>query len=164
MSDYGTPPPSPVPPASSLASPFRLFVRGWSLEVAPEHYEVSFNFLRHLFDLCVVFFLWTASPPAKLLLELLGLQGALRLWLHGMAMFLVAAVGMGGLLWLLQEYLAQFALVYGVVQALVISVSVRQSVVLGDGEGDGEEEDEDEAGTTEETKDRRQQRDKLLSQ
>ncbi|KAG7275455.1 hypothetical protein CRUP_008311, partial [Coryphaenoides rupestris] len=36
-----------------------------------------------------------------------------------------------GLLWLIQEYLAQFALIYGIAQALVISVSVKQSVILG---------------------------------
>lgn len=38
---------------------------------------------------------------------------------------------MAGLLWLIQEYLPQFALIYGIIQALVISVSVRQSVILG---------------------------------
>lgn len=127
LSDYGTPPPSPTP----SSSPFRVFARSLAVDVLPEHYEICFNLLRHLFDLLVVGFLWTVSPPAKLALEVLGVQGALRLWLHGMAMFFVSTVGMAGLLWLTQEYLPQFALVYGVVQALVISVSVRQSVILG---------------------------------
>lgn len=138
FSDYGTPPPSPTPSPSQLTSPFRLFADSWKVEILPEHHEICFNFLRHLFDLFVVGFLWTVSPPAKLILEVLGVQGALRLWFHGMAMFFVSTVGMAGLLWLIQEYLPQFALIYGIVQALVISVSVRQSVILG-----GEEEKEE---------------------
>lgn len=129
--DYRTPPPSPTPPSSQLISPFRLFAHSWKVEILPEHYEICFNFLRHLFDLFVVGFLWTVSPPAKLILEVLGVQGALRLWFHGMAMFFVSTIGMAGLLWLIQEYLPQFALIYGIIQAMVISVSVRQSVMLG---------------------------------
>lgn len=135
-SDYGTPPPSPTPSSSSA---FRFFALAWNGEIVPEHYEICFNLLRHLFDLLVVGFLWTVSPPAKLVLEVLGVQGGLKLWLHGMAMFFVSTVGMAGLLWLVQEYLPQFALVYGIVQALVISVSIQQSVILG--EGDEEVED-----------------------
>ncbi|KAG7500752.1 hypothetical protein JOB18_028408 [Solea senegalensis] len=128
--DFRTPPPSPVPPSSPLTSPFRLFADSWNVEILPEHYEVCFNFLRHLFDLFVVGFLWTVSPPTKLILEVLGVQGALRLWIHGMAMFFVSTVGMAGLLWVIQEYLPQFALIYGIIQAVVISVSVRQSVLM----------------------------------
>lgn len=130
FSDYGTPPPSP-PPCAPLTSPFRLFAHTWNLEVLPEHHQICFNFLRHLFDLFTVGFLWTVSPPTKLVLEVLGVQGPLRLWLHGMVMFLVSTIGMAGLLWLVQEYLAHFALIYGLVQAVVISVSLRQSVILG---------------------------------
>ncbi|XP_053087550.1 uncharacterized protein C6orf47 homolog [Pangasianodon hypophthalmus] len=148
FSDYGTPPPSPVP-LSQRSSTFRFFAQSWSGEILPEHYEICFNFLRHLFDLFVVGFLWTVSPPAKFVLDVLGVQGALKLWLHGMAMFLVSSVGMAGLLWLVQEYLPQFALVYGIIQALVISVSVRQSVILG-AEEDGKE-DEDSEEETEDT-------------
>lgn len=152
FSDYGTPPPSPVP-LSMRSSTFRFFAQSWSGEILPEHYEICLNFLRHLFDLFVVGFLWTVSPPAKFVLEVLGVQGALKLWLHGMAMFLVSSVGMAGLLWLVQEYLPQFALVYGIVQALVISVSVRQSVILGTGEDEKDVEDggEDTEDTLEQT-------------
>lgn len=132
FSDYGTPPPSPTPPTSTRVwSAISLFVHSWEAEILPEHYEICFNFLRHLFDLVVVGFLWVVSPPTKFILEVLGVQGAMRLWLHGMAMFFVSTVGMAGLLWLIQEYLAQFALIYGIAQALVISVSVKQSVILG---------------------------------
>ncbi|XP_077362380.1 uncharacterized protein C6orf47 homolog [Festucalex cinctus] len=130
FSDYGTPPPSPTP-HSQLTSPFRLFVHSWNVELFPEHYEICFNFLRHLFDLFVVGFLWIVSPPVKLILEILGIQGPLRLWLHGMAMFFVSTVGMAGLLWLIQEHLPEFAFIYGIVQALVISVSLKKSVLLG---------------------------------
>ncbi|KAM9340311.1 uncharacterized protein C6orf47 homolog [Symphorus nematophorus] len=160
FSDYGTPPPSPTPP-SQLTSPFRLFADSWKLEILPEHHEICFNFLRHLFDLFVVGFLWTVSPPAKLILEVLGVQGALRLWFHGMAMFFVSTVGMAGLLWLIQEYLPQFALVYGIIQALVISVSVRQSVVLGTEDEKGEKNEE--GKETDEMKDSREQKEKLVS-
>lgn len=144
LSDYGTPPPSPTPPPQ-LSSPFRLFTRSLRVEVLPEHHQICFNFLRHLFDLLVVGFLWTVSPPTKLVLEVLGVRGPLCLWLHGMAMFLVSTVGMAGLLWWVQEYLPQFALVYGLVQALVISVSMRGSLVLGE-DPDEDEEPKDQPG------------------
>ncbi|XP_017566912.1 uncharacterized protein C6orf47 homolog [Pygocentrus nattereri] len=144
LSDYGTPPPSPTP-LSKGPSPFQVLAHTWTGEILPEHYEICFNFLRHLFDLFVVGFLWTVSPPTKFVLDVLGVQGGLKLWLHGMAMFLVSSVGMAGLLWLVQEFLPQFALVYGIVQALVISVSLRQSVILGmEDEGiDGRDKDEE---------------------
>lgn len=141
LSDYGTPPPSPAPPPP-VTSPFRLFPRGLSLEVLPEHHHICFNFLRHLFDLMVVGFLWSVTPPTQLLLEVLGVRGPLRLWLQGMAMFLTSTLGMAGLLWWVQEYLPQIALVYGVVQALVISVSVRKSVILGEDEEQEEQEEQ----------------------
>ncbi|XP_016327869.1 uncharacterized protein LOC107677470 [Sinocyclocheilus anshuiensis] len=139
-SDYGTPPLSPTP-LSQQTSAFQLFSRSWTGKIVPEHYDICFNFLRHLFDLFVVGFLTTVSPPTKFILDVLGVQGALKLWLHGMAMFLVSSVGMAGLLWVVQEYLLPFALIYGIVQALVISVSVRQSEASAegdDGKGDGE--------------------------
>uniref|UniRef100_A0A8C7MT81 Si:ch73-25f10.6 n=1 Tax=Oncorhynchus kisutch TaxID=8019 RepID=A0A8C7MT81_ONCKI len=139
-SDYGTPPPSPTPSSSSA---FRFFALAWNGVIVPEHYEICFNLLRHLFDLLVVGFLWIVSPPTKLVLEVLGVQGGLKLWLHGMAMFSVSTVGMAGLLWLVQEYLLQFALLYGIVQALVISVSIQQSVILGEGDEEYEKEVED---------------------
>lgn len=150
-SNYGTPPPSPTPLSQQPSAAFQFFSRSWTGEIVPEHYNICFNFLRHLFDLFVVGFLSTVSPPTKIILDVLGVQGALKLWLHGMAMFLVVSVGMAGLLWAVQEYLLQFALIYGIVQALVISVSVRQNEALeegDDGKGDdevkeGEEEQDD---------------------
>ncbi|XP_059365864.1 uncharacterized protein LOC132104419 [Carassius carassius] len=143
QSDYGTPPPSPMPQKSA----FQFFSHSWTGEIMPEHYDICFNFLRHFFDLFVVGFLTTVSPPTKFTLDVLGVQGALKLWLHGMAMFLVSSVGMAGLLWVVQEYLLLFALVYGIVQALVISVSVRQSEASAegdDGKADGEDRESEE--------------------
>ncbi|XP_030003230.1 uncharacterized protein C6orf47 homolog [Sphaeramia orbicularis] len=159
-SDYGTPPPSPTPSSSPLTSPFRFFADSWQVEILPEHYEICFNFLRHLFDLFVVGFLWTVSSPTKLILEILGVQGALRLWFHGMAMFFVSTVGMAGLFWLIQEYFPQFALVYGIVQAVVISVSVRQSVIFGE---DEEEHKDDEGKETDALSDIKEHKEKLVS-
>lgn len=157
-SDYKTPPPSPTPPT---ASPFRLFISSWQLEILPEHDDICFNFLRHLFDLFVVGFLWTVSTPAKIVLEILGVKGALRLWFHGMAMFFVSTVGMAGVFWVIQEYLAQFAFIYGIVQALVISVSVRQSVIFG---GDEEElKSEDEGKESEGVKDTKENKERIMS-
>ncbi len=143
QSDYGTPPPSPMPQKSA----FQFFSRSWTGEIVPEHYDICFNFLRHFFDLLVVGFLITVSSPTKFILDVLGVQGTLKLWFHGMAMFLVSSVGMAGLLWVVQEYLLQFALIYGVVQALVISVSVCQSEASAegdDGKGDQEVKESDE--------------------
>ncbi|XP_061691782.1 uncharacterized protein C6orf47 homolog [Syngnathoides biaculeatus] len=162
FSDYGTPPPSPTS-HSQVPSPFRLFVHSWNVELFPEHYEICFNFLRHLFDLFVVGFLWMVSPPVKLILEILGIQGPLRLWLHGMAMFFVSTVGMAGLLWLIQEHLPEFAFIYGIVQALVISVSLKKSVLLGLEEEQTEvkEESRDSEVTDEDNQDKIYAKDKL---
>lgn len=153
QSDYGTPPPSPTP-LSQQQSAFQFFSRSWTGQIVPEHYNICFNFLRHFFDLFVVGFLTTVSPPTKFILDVVGVQGTLKLWLHGMAMFLVSSVGMAGLLWVVQEYLLHFAVIYGIVQAMVISVSVRQSEALAegdDGKGDGEvkEGEEEQADTWE---------------
>ncbi|KAG2469417.1 LY75 protein, partial [Polypterus senegalus] len=117
---------APVPPDST---PLPKSAR-WDNVVLPEHYEICFNFLRHLFDMFVVGFLCASSPVVRVILDIFGLKGALKLWLHGMVLFLVSTVGMAFLLWVVQTYLPQFALIYGVVQALVISVSVRQRYAI----------------------------------
>ncbi|XP_077187350.1 uncharacterized protein C6orf47 homolog [Paroedura picta] len=95
-----------------------------SLEL-PEHFQISFNFTRHLFDLCVVTMLCAASPVFRLALDILGLGGPLKIWLHGLSCFLVTACGMYLALWLVQEYLLQFACLYGFLQTLVLCVSLR---------------------------------------
>lgn len=91
----------------------------------PEHFQISFNFTRHLFDLCVVTLLCASSPVFRLALDILGFGGSLKIWLHGFGCFLVTAYGMYLALWLVQEYLVQFACLYGFLQTLVLCVSMR---------------------------------------
>ncbi|XP_048345510.1 uncharacterized protein C6orf47 homolog [Sphaerodactylus townsendi] len=91
----------------------------------PEHFQICFNFARHLFDLCVVTLLCASSPVFRLALDILGFGGPLKVWLHGVACFLVTAYGMYLALWLVQEYLVQFACLYGFLQTLVLCVSMR---------------------------------------
>ncbi|KAK6469611.1 hypothetical protein HHUSO_G31938 [Huso huso] len=142
---------SMAPSRSLDTAPPALFKKTpkWDHVILPEHYDISFNFLRHLFDLFVVGFLYVSSPVVRVCLDVFGLKGALKLWIHGMALFLVSVSGMGLLLWLVQAYLPQFALVYGVLQALVISVSVKQSLMAkAEGEIEGQPgEREDKEGT-----------------
>ncbi|EMP41760.1 Spliceosome RNA helicase Ddx39b, partial [Chelonia mydas] len=91
----------------------------------PEHFQICFNFARHLFDLCVVTLLCACSPAFRLLLDILGFRGPLKVWLHGLATFLVTTYGMYLALWLGQKYLLQFACLYGFLQTLVLCVSIR---------------------------------------
>uniref|UniRef100_A0A8C4WT52 Uncharacterized protein n=1 Tax=Gopherus evgoodei TaxID=1825980 RepID=A0A8C4WT52_9SAUR len=92
----------------------------------PEHFQICFNFSRHLFDLCVVTLLCACSPAFRLLLDILGFRGPLKVWLHGLATFLVTTYGMYLALWLVQKYLLQFACLYGFLQTLVLCVSIRK--------------------------------------
>lgn len=92
---------------------------------SPEHFQICFNFTRHLFDLCVMTLLCASSPAFRLALDILGFGGPLKIWLHGFACFLVTAYGMYLALWLVQEYLVQFACLYGFLQTLVLCVSIR---------------------------------------
>ncbi|XP_058023682.1 uncharacterized protein C6orf47 homolog [Ahaetulla prasina] len=92
---------------------------------SPEHFQICFNFTRHLFDLCVVTLLCASSPAFRLVMDILGFGGPLKVWLHGLACFLVSAYGMYLVLWLVQEYLLQFACLYGFLQTLVLWVSIR---------------------------------------
>ncbi|XP_061475405.1 uncharacterized protein C6orf47 homolog [Rhineura floridana] len=91
----------------------------------PEHFQICFNFTRHLFDLCVVTLLCASSPAFRLALDILGFGGPLKVWIHGVACFLVTAYGMYLALWLVQEYLVQFACLYGFLQTLVLCVSIQ---------------------------------------
>ncbi|XP_006013278.1 uncharacterized protein C6orf47 homolog [Latimeria chalumnae] len=93
---------------------------------SPEHYEICFNLIRHLFDTVVVGFLCASSPVFRVLLDIVGApRGVAKLWVHGMAMFLVATGGLTLALWLVQTYLLHFACCFGCLQVLVITVSIR---------------------------------------
>ncbi|XP_066579802.1 uncharacterized protein C6orf47 homolog [Amia ocellicauda] len=146
---FTTMPPSPTTSTSTSSSSWALLqslYQTWEgCAVLPHHYDICFNFLRHLFDLFVVGFLWATSTPVRVVLDVLGVQGAVKLWLHGMALFFVSSAGMAGFLWLIQAYLPQFALVYGILQGLVISVSLRQSVLLGEADAEEGEREQREA-------------------
>uniref|UniRef100_A0A8C0QSK7 Uncharacterized protein n=1 Tax=Chelonoidis abingdonii TaxID=106734 RepID=A0A8C0QSK7_CHEAB len=102
----------------------------------PEHFQICFNFARHLFDLCVVTLLCACSPAFRLLLDILGFRGPLKVWLHGLATFLVTTYGMYLALWLVQKYLLQFACLYGFLQTLVLCVSIRAAEEEGQSGGD----------------------------
>lgn len=106
----------------------------------PEHFQICFNFARHLFDLCVVTLLCACAPAFRLLLDIAGFRGPLKVWLHGLAAFLVTASGMHLALWLVQQYLLHFACLYGFLQALVLCVSVQAAA-------EEEEEEEDAAAS-----------------
>ncbi|XP_069491185.1 uncharacterized protein C6orf47 homolog [Ambystoma mexicanum] len=104
----------------------------------PEHYQICFNFIRHLVDLSVISFLWLSSPVFRLCLDILGLRGLVKLWLHGMAMFLVASYGLHVVFWLVQEYLLQFAFLFGLLQVLVLSVSIQAGLEVEEEDHDGD--------------------------
>ncbi|XP_060706771.1 uncharacterized protein C6orf47 homolog [Hemiscyllium ocellatum] len=110
----------------------------------PEPLDIGFNLVRHLFDAAVVSLLLLASPLARAALDALGLRGLLRLWLHGLALFLAAWCGLALAAWLLRAYLAQLCLLFGAVQLLVLGVSLRRQQHRQPGPGDGGLEEEEE--------------------
>nr|XP_033772839.1 uncharacterized protein C6orf47 homolog [Geotrypetes seraphini] len=129
-------PPEPTP----SPTPVTRLLHSLSGRRDPEEFRICFNLSRHLFDLCVSSLLGLCSPLFRLALDVAGLRGPLRLWLHGLAAFLVTAGGLHLLLCLLHAYLLHFACLYGLLQAAVLAVSVRGG---GRGVGGGPEEEED---------------------
>ncbi|XP_069775570.1 uncharacterized protein C6orf47 homolog [Narcine bancroftii] len=94
---------------------------------ANEPFQISFNLVRHLFDLGAVAFLCLASPLSRACLDVLGLRGLPALWLHGLALFLATSYGMNLLLWLLHAYLTQLTLAFGALHLLVLAVSLHRA-------------------------------------
>ncbi|XP_063794189.1 uncharacterized protein C6orf47 homolog [Pseudophryne corroboree] len=90
-----------------------------------EHFQICINLVHHIIDLCASGCLWLFSPVFRITLDVFGLQGALKLWIHGLAIFLATTYGMYLLLWLAQEYIVQLASFYGILQTLVLIVSLR---------------------------------------
>ncbi|KAG9470374.1 hypothetical protein GDO78_018021 [Eleutherodactylus coqui] len=90
-----------------------------------EHFQICINLVHHIIDICTSGCLWLFSPVFRMTLDILGFQGALKLWIHGLAIFLATTYGMYFLLWLAQEYILQLASFYGILQALVLIVSLR---------------------------------------
>ncbi|KAG8540192.1 hypothetical protein GDO81_019726 [Engystomops pustulosus] len=90
-----------------------------------EHFQICINLVHHIIDLCATGCLWLFSPVFRVTLDIFGFQGALKLWIHGLAIFLATTYGMYLLLWLAQEYIFQLASFYGILQTLVLIVSLR---------------------------------------
>ncbi|XP_053329138.1 uncharacterized protein C6orf47 homolog [Spea bombifrons] len=115
-------------------------------EINAQHYQICVNLVHHLIDICVLGCLWLFSPVFRVTLDVFGIQGAIKLWIHGLAVFLTTVYGMYLLLWLAQEYLFQLASLYGILQTLVLIVSLkaeREEEMAR--EEAGEEEDEEAA-------------------
>ncbi|KAM3911693.1 uncharacterized protein C6orf47 homolog [Leptodactylus fuscus] len=138
----------PVLPLPTLPS-FRMFLPSLKTDenaktTTPsnldfEHFQICINLVHHIIDICAIGCLWLFSPVFRVTLDVFGFQGALKLWIHGLAIFLATTYGMYLLLWLAQEYIFQLASFYGILQTLVLIVSLRaeQEVTK------GQEEEED---------------------
>ncbi|XP_075692527.1 uncharacterized protein C6orf47 homolog [Rhinoderma darwinii] len=90
-----------------------------------EHFQICINLVHHIIDICAFGCLRLFSPVFRVALDIFGFQGALKLWIHGLATFLATTYGMYLLLWLAQEYIFQLASFYGILQTLVLIVSLR---------------------------------------
>ncbi|MEE6520256.1 hypothetical protein FKM82_018095 [Ascaphus truei] len=122
------PPLPPLPPLRSLLS--------WKGEspttssapsnIDAQHFQICFNLVRHIFDVCTLLCLWLCSPIFRVALDVFGLQGAVKLWIHGLAVFVATTYGVYLLLWLAQEYLLQLVALYGILQTLVLAISLKR--------------------------------------
>ncbi|OCT66198.1 uncharacterized protein C6orf47 homolog [Xenopus laevis] len=90
-----------------------------------QHLQICINLVYHIFDICTLGCLWLFSPVFQVTLDIFGIRGAIKLWIHGLAIFLATTYGMYLVLWLAQEYLFQLASLYGLLQTLVLTVSLR---------------------------------------
>ncbi|KAM5146003.1 uncharacterized protein C6orf47 homolog [Mantella aurantiaca] len=90
-----------------------------------EHFQICINLVHHIIDVCASGCLWLFCPVFRITLDVFGIQGALKLWIHGLAVFLATTYGMYLLLWLAQEYIFQLTSLYGILQTLVLIVSLR---------------------------------------
>ncbi|XP_063289338.1 uncharacterized protein C6orf47 homolog [Pelobates fuscus] len=90
-----------------------------------EHFQICINLVHHIFDICILGYLSVFSPVFRITLDVFGVQGAIKLWIHGLAVFLTTTYGMYLLFWLAQEYLFQLASFFAILQALVLMVSLK---------------------------------------
>ncbi|XP_053545128.1 uncharacterized protein C6orf47 homolog [Bombina bombina] len=90
-----------------------------------QHFQICINLVHHIIDSCIRVCLWLFSPIFQVTLDVFGIQGALKLWIHGIGIFVATTYGMYLLLWLAQEYLLQLTSMYGVLQIFVLSVSLK---------------------------------------
>ncbi|KAG8448624.1 hypothetical protein GDO86_015635 [Hymenochirus boettgeri] len=93
--------------------------------ISAQHFQICINLVHHILEMCTLGCLWVFSPVFRVTLDVLGIRGAIKLWIHGLAIFLATTYGMYFLLWLAQEYLLHLASLYGILQTLVLTVSLR---------------------------------------
>lgn len=109
----------------------------------PEEYlQISTNLTLHLLELLGSALLALCSRPLRAILDALGLRGPVGLWLHGLLCFLAALHGLHTVLSLLTAHPLHFACLFGLLQALVLAVSLREPVEdeeTADWESEGQE-------------------------
>ncbi|XP_053458737.1 uncharacterized protein C6orf47 homolog [Nycticebus coucang] len=88
--------------------------------------QISTNLTLHLLELLASALLALCSRPLRAALDALGLRGPLGLWLHGLLSFLAALHGLHAVLSLLTAHPLHFACLFGLLQALVLAVSLRK--------------------------------------
>uniref|UniRef100_A0A8C5PEC7 Uncharacterized protein n=1 Tax=Leptobrachium leishanense TaxID=445787 RepID=A0A8C5PEC7_9ANUR len=121
----------PMPSLSSLRSLLHYTKSNEDTKPSPpskisiEHFQICINLVHHIFEICIIGLLTVFSPVFRVTLDVFGLQGAVKLWIHGLAVFLTTTYGMYLLLWLAHEYFFQLASFYGFLQALVLMVSLK---------------------------------------
>lgn len=91
-----------------------------------ENLQISTNLTLHLLELLAAALLGLCSRPLRAILDALGLRGPLGLWLHGLLSFLAALHGLHAVLSLLTAHPLHFACLFGLLQALVLAVSLRE--------------------------------------
>ncbi|XP_005389404.1 PREDICTED: uncharacterized protein C6orf47 homolog [Chinchilla lanigera] len=91
-----------------------------------ERLQISTNLTLHLLELLASALLAVCSRPLRAALDALGLRGPLGLWLHGLLSFLAALHGLHAVLSLLTAHPLHFACLFGLLQALVLAVSLRE--------------------------------------
>ncbi|XP_077017442.1 uncharacterized protein C6orf47 homolog [Tamandua tetradactyla] len=91
-----------------------------------ERLQISTNLTLHLLELLASALLGLCSRPLRAALDALGLRGPLGLWLHGVLSFLAALHGLHAVLSLLTSHPLHFACLFGLLQALVLAVSLRE--------------------------------------
>ncbi|XP_006896249.1 PREDICTED: uncharacterized protein C6orf47 homolog [Elephantulus edwardii] len=90
-----------------------------------ERLQISTNLTLHLLELLASALLGLCSRPLRVALDALGLRGPVGLWLHGLLSFLAALHGLHAVLSLLTAHPLHFACLFGLLQALVLAVSLR---------------------------------------
>ncbi|XP_059558391.1 uncharacterized protein C6orf47 homolog [Myotis daubentonii] len=88
--------------------------------------QISTNLTLHLLELLASALLGLCSRPLRAALDMLGLSGPLGLWLHGLLSFLAALHGLHAVLSILTAHPLHFACLFGLLQALVLAVSLRE--------------------------------------